>query len=349
MVSGVTIGVSSANATEPGDNGSLLVSSRLSYGNKTVVYAMNSRNGSRKRLYSTTGNVYDMSYAPNGRGILFSLFPYDGSPRIMTMTSKGNKERALTSIGADDSVFFPQWKPGGGYTYERLFGATHTQLLDGNGALIATTHSGDGTVINTAGPYSFSRDGTKVVFERSSASTVQDRVESSDNLYIADSNGANARQLTQFPEGLATYAGQMKSWWSRNGSVIFFLDGRDHSPTIGSNLYRITPDGTDMTLLRTGVLDFAVAPNGRYVVIQTEKAMYRANKVGAKQRRIAKALSQPIISPDSRRIAFTLTAWGGRSDVGVMTSQGRHRRFLTNTSSTDEFVLDWQRRPPKRR
>jgi Tol biopolymer transport system component len=229
-----------------------------------------------------------------------------------------NGRRIAFEIGADDLGFGIATTRGGGSGFDRLTG------------------------LGTDYVPSLSPDGRTIVFERSFA------------LWSMGFDGSNPHEIA--PDSVYT-AGTGGPAYSPNGNQLAFsceLSGQ----AIGLCLMR--PDGSGVRALVTPTgIDAAFSPefspNGRTVMFDLSghrdavcKADVASGKVQVIRRfRQGRFATEPVPSPDGRRIALSLQGGGGAPDVYVMRSDGSHLSRLTHSKfgSGGNQVDAWQPLP----
>ena len=188
---------------------------------------------------------------------------------------------------------------------------------------------GDGTYYD-ADP-AWSPDGSRIAFTREPSSAL-----GTNALYVIDSDGANAENLT----------GTSSNWdsrpdWSPDGTRIVFRSVRDDT----SGLFLINPDGTGLTRLTSGPdIEPAWSVNGRIAFVrgQTVDGVYRRDiytmsATGGDVRALtgsAGSNTHPTWSADGTRIYF-VSDRDGNYEIYVMNADGSGQARVTRDDAID--------------
>lgn len=213
--------------------------------------------------------------------------------------------------------------------------ALYTVDADGRGrrALLADPS------VSFWGP-AWSPDGTQVVFSRSVPVVVSPGSNPAE-LYIADSDGANLRQLTD--NGRSNYLPA----WSPDGRQIAYVSG-GRGGFDSHEIYVINADGSgESNLTVNDAQEYGVAwsPDGSKLAFGSkrdgEMRIYTMNPDGSEQQSlpIPAAGQAPWWSPDGRQIVYTLES-GGNSDIYVMDTDGGNQRLLVGGPAW-EYLASW--------
>jgi TolB protein len=168
-------------------------------------------------------------------------------------------------------------------------------------------------------------------------------LESSGDIYVADTNGSNLRRLT-FDGGPYSY--NREAAWSPDGSRIAFSksDGRT-----GAGIYLINADGTNLGRLSPeGAYDASPtwSPDGARIAFENRSDnrsighIFAMNADGTNRVQLTsnrQPNSSPAWSPDGHRIAYATYSDTGDSGthIYVMNADGTNRVRLTNNDAFD--------------
>ncbi|HVS02355.1 MAG TPA: Tol-Pal system beta propeller repeat protein TolB [Thermoanaerobaculia bacterium] len=273
-------------------------------------------------------------YFTGRRGIALTSIAFtsdrSGHKEVWLMDYDGRNPRPIT--GHKSISMAPDWSPAGdAIAYVSFFdgapGVYYVDLASGLKRPIVTDGSYNGSP-------SFSPDGRRIVFSRS--------VEGNAEIFVANRDGSGLRRLTHSP-GIDTNPA-----WSPDGRQIAFTSSRAGNPHIysmdveGTNLRRISfegdyndgaawsPDGSRLT--------YASRRGREFRIVVTDLALLETRVLS----RGAGSHESPVFSPDGRWIAYAATV-GGRTQIRVMTADGRDDRLLT--ADGNNFSPDWSAYP----
>ncbi len=161
------------------------------------------------------------------------------------------------------------------------------------------------------------------------------------DVWIADSDGRNARQLT-FEDSL-----DRDPVMTRDGRYIFYASNRAGT----FNIWRMTADGAEHRQITFGTDDEfpSCSPDGRFIVYQTfvdlAPQVWRAGIDGGDPSRICEAPAKwPVISPDGSRVAcaqLDTTSMTWKAAVFPLSGGGPTSAFDIPMLSVPRF--EWQR------
>ena len=306
-----------AQAALPGKNGGIVFQREV--GEQADLFTVKPSGDGSHRLTRTRAWEERAEWSADGRRLAFALSAPSASPQeIWTMSATGGERRALTAFGSTSSS--PTWSPDGRIAYFTL-----RDFPDFDGLPPA-------------------------------------------EIYSMTSDGADQQRLTN-DERIQT-----DPEWSPDGSAIAYTAWRavpGEEGVFDLGLYLMDPDGTNQRPL----LDFSAerdivsqdwSPDGRRLVFEIASASPSGREPGSRQSDIAvvnadgtglrrltstAALeTNPVWSPDGRRIAFTsdrharkgpIERNGPAFELYTMRADGNHIRRLTHNRVPD-LHPNWQ-------
>jgi TolB protein len=252
-------------------------------------------------------------------GIATSRIAYIASREVYLMDYDGYGSRAFTR---DASIaLFPSLSLDGKRLAYVSYRSGHPNVvIRGEDGLIIGSTQFKGT---TTSP-SVAPDG-RIVFASSKDGDAMD-------LYVAGSDGSNARRLTRTRNGVNI----SPRWNPKTGRDIAFVSDRGGSPQI----YLMDADGTNERPLLSlgGQMDSpAWSPDGRFIAFTWDGGgggfnIYLADVASGQVLRLTREgrNENPAWSPDSRHIAFQSNRTG-RWEIWAMHVDGSEPRQLTRT------------------
>lgn len=343
---------SAASATFPGPAGRIVFDRYVGSGSTHPILTMLPNGTAKRQVYSwtTERRVHDVEASASGRLLVFGQTT-DRAVSIQRMTLAGTGRTVLRSgltAAANASLAQePHWLPSGQLWFQLTHGFTHTDLLAPGDRIVVRSFehaNADGTASTSWSP---SPDGSRVVYER-----VRRRLDETGqfvltdrDLWIVDADGTDDHQLTTFGDLLDRSDGSAGTvLWSRTG-LIYFSAVRPG--TDDSWLYRIAADGTGLTLIAREPKDYAISPNGRTLAfVSNGGVLVVADRFGNNRRTLARNVEAIVMSPDSRRVAYSQLLFD-QTDVMSVRFDGLGRMNLTRTTRASEAPLDWARVPPR--
>ena len=225
----------------------------------------------------------------------------------------------------------PKWSPDGrsiAYTsYARGFPTIFISLIY-EGRRIEPSTPGTQNWLPVWSP-----DGTKIVFTSNR--------DGNPELYVMNRDGSNVHRLTNNP------AIDTTPTWSPNGNQIAFTSDRSGTPAIyvmgadGLNLRRISSEGyCDRATWNTSSAFNEIAyvcGRGGYDIkvydLASGEVRQITNGEGSNE--------SPAFAPNGRHIAFTSTRAGGRTQVFVISRDGKDVKQITRAGNN--YTPDWSR------
>lgn len=280
--------------------------------NVSGVYIMDASGGKSELLTGENEIPISVSISPSGE--MVAIVSLQGQTPELSVSHE-NGERATIVQGANDAAWSPDETKLIFVVYHADFGDIYAINVDGAGLKNLTNTEN----WNDANP-AWSPDGKNIAFTSSSirknSSCIRDCIGA--RIYVIDSNGAECRLLTDFPEqvhasgGVYLMVSATKPTWSPTSDRIAFvsnLDGTD-------KLYVIELDGTGLTPLTPEmqyITNPAWSPDGKHIAFQAWSRMaknfniYTVNSDGSSLLQLTEdpdADSDPAWSPDGTWIAF---------------------------------------------
>ena len=246
--------------------------------------------------------------------IYFRVGGGDGGSHIEAVEADGSERRVIFE-GEPMRIAQIAWSPDG----TRI--AYQNPIADERGIFVADPDGRDAVRltdgVNDAWP-SWAPDGTMIVFSstRYDPSIEPCEPAGSDatcptDLYTIDVDGSNITRLTSDP------AAEYRARWSPTGELIAFERNTEDPPLMGSAIFTMNPDGTDVRQVSTGDggSDFwpSWSPDGTRVVfaaIRNEDwGIWSVDADGSNEHMIlggtgAGYVDNPVWSPDGTLIAF---------------------------------------------
>ncbi len=198
--------------------------------------------GKNRRIFIEGAKVYSPDWSPDGEWIVFSNYA-----QIYKMKTNGDSLTQLTSA-EDGECHYPKWSPDG----KRILYAIGIGEKSGTWMM---NFDGTDKRKTIMGYYPDWRAGSsQIVYVGSGA-----------EIWVADTNGTNAKRLTslnsitQYPQ------------WSPDGSKIVFSSMKASPPQI----YVMNADGTNLKQLTNTGCDYpAWSPDGNHIVYTDVRQLY---------------------------------------------------------------------------
>jgi Tol biopolymer transport system component len=316
--------VAPAQATFPGKNGRLVFERPI--GRKPVLFTVKPSGGDARRLTHTGAWAERAEWSPDGQRLAFARSEPSGLPtEIATMNAVGGELRVLTSFGSTSNA--PTWSPEGRSAYFSL------------------------------------RDFPAPSSEEDPPPPAE--------LYSMTQDGADQQRLTNDTQV------QTDPEWSPDGSTIAYSQWRavpGEPGVFDLGLWLMNRDGTNPRPLlaasaKRDIVSHSWSPDGRRIVFelatahpsgrsrgsrQSDIAIINADGTGMRRlTRTAALETNPVWSPDGRRIAFTgdrhatrgrLDRLGPAFELYTMRADGRDIRRITHNRVPDLYP-DWQPLP----
>lgn len=186
----------------------------------------------------------------------------------------------------------------------------------------------------------WSPDGTQVVFSKAVPAIVSPGSNPAE-LYIANSDGTNLRQLTD--NGRNNYLPA----WAPDGRRIAYISGGQGGLS-SHEVYVINADGSgDTRLTDNAVQEYGVAwsPDSQAIAFGTQREgawrIYTMRPDGSEQRSLPTPAegNSPSWSPDGKTITF-MSESSGNADIFVMDADGANQRLLIGGEAWD-YLPRW--------
>jgi hypothetical protein len=230
--------------------------------------------------------------------------------------------------------------------YVKQHGRVLVNRIDGGRASIAVVsadHTNDRVLTDDGLSPSWTPDG-RIIYASTRSGSQQ--------IWIMDGDGSNARQLTQLPADMLPVMPQL----GRNGLIVF--SGRDAQtePDGNAGVWILAEDGAGLRQLTRGMQPF-LAPSGTWIAftLQTDepyhRQIWRMNTDGTRLEQLTflgdsdyPDANAPAISPDEQTVAFfsgkesaravpnappeSIFEWGYRN-VALVAAEGGPRTTIT--------------------
>jgi TolB protein len=202
--------------------------------------------GSNRWLFFRGAKVYSPDWSPDGEWIVFSNYA-----QIYKIKVNGDSLTRLTFKGRN---FFPDWSPDGKrIAYDRTTNYPDTPA-ESSGIWIMDSEGLNENHLGLGRAADWCPDSLKMVY-----------VGLGYEIWVADTNGANANRLT-FINGDSRYP-----QWSPDGSKILFSSAKESPPQI----FVMDADGTNLKQLTTEGASYpAWSPDGKYIVYTDVRQEY---------------------------------------------------------------------------
>jgi Tol biopolymer transport system component len=195
------------------------------------IYVMDAAGSNATRLTTTVGG-YDLgpSWSPDGSEITF-FSNRSGVYDVYKMNADGTHETQVTTNA--QVMWPPKWSPDGAHI---LFASSQVYAL---GIYVIDANGSNQTRLTNVESYApdWSPDGSKIAFGKSSVR---------EQIFVMNSDGSDVRALT---DGSADDSDPS---WSADGQSIAF-DSDRNEPASGSEIFRMSADGSDQVQLTTTV------------------------------------------------------------------------------------------------
>lgn len=190
------------------------------------IYTMNADGSEQKKITNDSFSEFSPVFSPDGSKIAFTS-NRDGNLEIYTINSDGTNLKRITSNTNPD--YFPYWSPDGtkllNMRFDKFYSLYSINLL----TQVETKVSGTFQLPNQS-TGRWSPDGTKISF-----------IADSSQLFIADSDGSNTKQITFLNNKfIESYS------WKPDGTKIVFI-----SNTFPSSVGIVNSDGTNLNFIYT--------------------------------------------------------------------------------------------------
>jgi Tol biopolymer transport system component len=249
-----------AQGTFPGPNGRIVFAD---FGTGQL-YSINPDGTGLRQLTHVAAPAFadQPDWSPDGRRIAF-WSDLSGEPRLYVVDRDGGHQRLVFSEQPGYADFAPQYTPDGGrLVFARCphVCAIYSVWVDGT-HLRALTRFQEG--INEATDFfpAVAPDGRRIAFTRFSAGGIQAQV------YVMRADGSGAHPIT--PPALEAFAPD----WTPDGRHLLVASNTNR---LGSAIYRVRPDGSDLTRLTHPLFPHndalpSSSPQGNRIVFHSDR------------------------------------------------------------------------------
>lgn len=196
---------------------SATINTDLINGGTADIYTLNLATGTSNKIVSLPGPDNGPRWSPDGKQIVFSSAMgnpkfFHANSRLAVVSSEGGTPRSLTDA-FDEQPGFVEWNADGLYFAGAEKTTAHLYRVDPAAGKITRISSPDGLI---AGPFSFSKDGRKMVFAAASPTTLNE-------LYVTSTDKFGPQKLTSMTEQVRDFnlaTREVISWKSKDGATI---------------------------------------------------------------------------------------------------------------------------------
>lgn len=269
---------------------------------KHNIWLMKADGSGARNLTLDRGENDTPAWAPDGRRIAFQSTRVTGTPYVYLMDADGSRQHAVSPLPSARAAWAPD---GRSLLYQSHRGTSGIFRLDLETGKEMRLTPADTECFDP----SWSPDGRWIVHTRGLSGSLQ--------LFVMDSQGGGARQLTQLYQMNASVPA-----WSPDGGRIAFTGSRNRE----AGIYVMRADGTEVARLTEGFSDAGEAAwsrDGSKIYFESERAgnsdVYAINVPMGTGRRLTRDVGEdtmPVYSPSGREIAF-ISNRAGNADVYV--------------------------------
>ena len=313
------------------DGGTILATATSTRpGAANLIYAVNAQTGAMQIVGEPWAFTRDVAWLPDGRAFVATAVDFSGlsAPQIWSVSyPSGGRSRVTTDLNAYLGASVSA--DGKSLATVQIETIAAVYVSDGKGGAPRKITGGPGRADGLGG-LAWMPDG-RIVYTSTASGLMQ--------LWIADADGKNARQITSLS------APASFPWGAPDGKWIYFTS---YTKEQGSALFRVSPDGTGIQQLTNDgdARDAVISPDGTTLYYTSQNTgLARLMKVsaagGTGEALLSSFFRVRDISPDgSRLIGTTWSEEHRRAVLSIFTIADRRMELRPELSVSSLFTPD---------